>query len=103
MTKRCFEGLRTELTNKRLLRKRQDFNVDEQLALFLYAIGHDDGIRLVQDRFRIAREVFDACFLRVMRAVHGLKMDCIKCRDRLVDDKFVLKYDRRFYPYFKVI
>ena len=81
MSQDCFIDLRDELIKRNLLRDRPQFTVNEQLALFLYCMGHKDGIQLAQDQFGIAREVFDQCFLRVTTAICTIGGDYVKLLD----------------------
>ncbi|KAL1222747.1 Protein ALP1-like [Cardamine amara subsp. amara] len=107
----CFENFRMDkpvfyklcdlLQTKGLLRHTNRIKIEEQLAIFLFIIGHNLRTRAVQELFSYSGETISRHFNNVLNAVIAISMDFFQSNSNsqtLEDDD---DDDSRFYPYFK--
>jgi hypothetical protein len=84
-----------------LLRGTINNNVEEQVAMFLHVVGHNQRFRVIHQNFRRLMEIVSRYFRQVMFAVGELRGEMI----RLPSTETPLKISNspRWNPYFKVI
>lgn len=101
----CFENFRMDkpvfyklcdlLQTRGLLRHTNRIKIEEQLAIFLFIIGHNLRTRAVQELFCYSGETISRHFNNVLNAVIAISMDFFQSNPNSDDD------DPRFYPFFK--
>ena len=74
--------------------------VEEQVAMFLHVVGHNERFRVVDLTFRRSVETISRFFQRVLFAVGELRNEMIQPPATNVHPK--IHGSRRWYPYFKV-
>ncbi|XP_010474612.1 PREDICTED: uncharacterized protein LOC104754169 [Camelina sativa] len=105
----CFENFRMDkpvfyklcdlFQTRGLLRHTNRIKIEEQLAIFLFIIGHNLRTRAVQELFCYSGETISRHFNNVLNAVIAISVDLFQSNpdsDTLEDDDD----DPRFYPYF---
>ena len=75
-------------------------SVEEQVAMFLHVVGHNQRFRVVDLTFRRSGETISRYFQRVLYAVGELRSEMIVPASTNVHSKIL--GSRRWYPYFKV-
>lgn len=75
-------------------------SVEEQVAMFLHVVGHNQRFRVVDLTFRRSVETISRFFQRVLYAVGELRNEMIVPPSTNVHPK--VHGSRRWYPYFKV-
>jgi predicted chitinase len=75
--------------------------VEEQVAMFLHVVGHNQRFRVIHQNFRRSMETVSRYFREVLYAVGELRGEMI----RLPSTQTSLKISNspRWYPYLKVI
>ncbi|KAM7479047.1 hypothetical protein LguiA_027260 [Lonicera macranthoides] len=73
--------------------------IEEQLAMFLFTVGHSAGNRLVQERFQHSGETVSRYFNQVLHALTELSTDFIRPSSN--NTPIEILTDSRFYPYFQ--
>lgn len=101
MDKRPFRRLCDILRGRRLLRDTLEVRVEEQLAIFLLTIGHNERNRVVQERFHHSGETISRHFNNVLNAVVSLAPDFFQPPDGTTPAEIVAK-PGKYYPYFEV-
>jgi hypothetical protein len=76
-------------------------SVEEQVAMFLHIIGHNQRFRVVHQIWRRSIEIVHRHFKEVLYAVGELRQDMIKAPSN--DTPIKISNSPRWYPYFKVI
>ncbi|CAN1847980.1 Putative nuclease HARBI1 [Linum perenne] len=99
MDKQVFYKLCDILQAKGLLRHTNRIKIEEQLAIFLFIIGHNLRTRAVQELFRYSGETISRHFNNVLNAITGISLDFFNPPGSDIPAKIVK--DPRFYPYFK--
>jgi predicted chitinase len=86
---------------RNLLRDTINSSVEEQVAMFLYVVGHNQRFRVIHQNFRRSVETVCRYFRHVLYAVGELRGEMI----RLPSTQTALKIRNspRWYPYLKVI
>ncbi|KAF6145537.1 hypothetical protein GIB67_037570 [Kingdonia uniflora] len=100
MNKHVFQKLCDILRMEGSLRDTRGVDVDEQVAIFLYAIGHDERNRIVKERYQHFGETISRHFNTVLDVVVSLApkfWQPVKS-----DTPNEILNDPRFFPYFKV-
>ncbi|KAJ0682298.1 hypothetical protein HanPI659440_Chr16g0645781 [Helianthus annuus] len=97
MEKHVFYKLCDKLKAKGLLRHTSRIKVEEQLAIFLFIIGHNLRTRAVQELFRYSGETISRHFNNVLNAI----IDFFQPPGSEIPPE--IQDDLRFYPYFMVI
>jgi hypothetical protein len=102
MRKHVFQQLVWELTNNYGLTPTKNIGVEENVALFLYMIGHGATYRNVQGRFQHSGQTIHNHVHRVLTAVYKLGNHIIRPSDQMhsVASDYI-KDDDRYWPYFK--
>ncbi|XP_057952457.1 uncharacterized protein LOC131146717 [Malania oleifera] len=99
MDKHVFYKLCDILQAKGLLRHTNRIKIEEQLAIFLFIIGHNLRTRAVQELFRYSGETISRHFNNVLNAIMAISLDFFQPPGSDIPPE-VLR-DPRFYPYFK--
>jgi hypothetical protein len=74
--------------------------VDEQVAMFLHVVGHNQRFKVMHNTFRRSIETISHYFNQVLYAIGELRQDMIKPPSGDIPSK--IRYSKRWYPYFKV-
>ncbi|XP_021678951.1 uncharacterized protein LOC110663830 isoform X2 [Hevea brasiliensis] len=99
MDKQVFYKLCDILQAKGLLRHTNRIKIEEQLAIFLFIIGHNLRTRAVQELFRYSGETISRHFNNVLNAILAISLDFFQPPGSDVPPEIL--GDPRFYPYFK--
>ncbi|XP_021614892.1 uncharacterized protein LOC110616725 [Manihot esculenta] len=99
MDKQVFYKLCDILQAKGLLRHTNRIKIEEQLAIFLFIIGHNLRTRAVQELFRYSGETISRHFNNVLNAIMAISLDFFQPPGS--DAPPEILGDPRFYPYFK--
>uniref|UniRef100_A0A6N2MPR0 Uncharacterized protein n=1 Tax=Salix viminalis TaxID=40686 RepID=A0A6N2MPR0_SALVM len=75
MDKHAFYKLCDILQGKGLLRHTNRIKIEEQLAIFLFIIGHNLRTRAVQELFRYSGETISRHFNNVLNAIMAISLD----------------------------
>lgn len=100
MDKHVFYKLCDILQAKGLLRHTNRIKIEEQLAIFMFIVGHNLRTRAVQELFRYSGETISRHFNNVLNAIMAIVIDFFQPPSSDIPPE-VLE-DPRFYPYFKV-
>jgi hypothetical protein len=76
-------------------------SVEEQLAMFLHIVGHNQRFRVTHQIWRRSIETMHRHFKEVLYAIGELRQDMIKAPSN--DTLLKIINNPRWYPYFKVI
>lgn len=101
MDKHVFYKLCDILQAKGLLRHTNRIKIEEQLAIFMFIIGHNLRTRAVQELFRYSGETISRHFNNVLNAIMAISLDFFE--PPFSDIPPEILEDGRFYPYFQVI
>jgi hypothetical protein len=74
--------------------------VEEQVAMFLHVVGHNQRSRVMHNTFRRSIETISRYFNQVLYAIGELRQEKIKPPSGDIPSK--IRYNKRWYPYFKV-
>jgi hypothetical protein len=74
--------------------------VEEQVAMFLHVVGHNQRFRVMHNTFRRSIETISRYFNQVLYAIGELRQEMIKPPSGDLPSK--IRYSKRWYPYFKV-
>jgi hypothetical protein len=74
--------------------------VEGQVAMFLYVVGHNQRFKVMHNIFRRSIETISRYFNQVLYAIGELRQEMIKPPSGEIPSK--IRYDKRWYPYFKV-
>ncbi|XP_010524211.1 PREDICTED: putative nuclease HARBI1 isoform X2 [Tarenaya hassleriana] len=106
---RCLENFRMDkpvfyklcdiLQTRGLLRHTNRIKIEEQLAIFLFIIGHNLRTRAVQELFRYSGETISRHFNNVLNAVMAISTEFFHPPGP--DIPHEIMDDPRLYPYFK--
>ncbi|KAI5330553.1 hypothetical protein L3X38_029951 [Prunus dulcis] len=99
MDKHVFYKLCDILQGKGLLRHTNRIKIEEQLAMFMFIIGHNLRTRAVQELFRYSGETISRHFNNVLNAIRAISLDFFQPPGSDVPPE--ISEDPRFYPYFK--
>ncbi|EEF31599.1 uncharacterized protein LOC8263895 isoform X2 [Ricinus communis] len=99
MDKQVFYKLCDILQAKGLLRHTNRIKIEEQLAIFLFIVGHNLRTRAVQELFRYSGETISRHFNNVLNAIMAISLDFFHPPGSDVPSEIL--GDPRFYPYFK--
>jgi len=81
--------------------KRQGCTIEEQVAMFLHVVGHNQRFRVVHQSFRRSIETVHKHFHQVLYAVGELRNELIKPSSTAIHPKVLGSH--RWNPFFKVI
>ncbi|KAJ9676751.1 hypothetical protein PVL29_021990 [Vitis rotundifolia] len=99
MDKHVFYKLCDILQAKGLLRHTNRIKIEEQLAIFMFIIGHNLRTRAVQELFRYSGETISRHFNNVLNAIMAISLDFFE--PPVLDIPPEILEDGRFYPYFQ--
>ncbi|KAL5726080.1 hypothetical protein ACHQM5_009151 [Ranunculus cassubicifolius] len=107
--KRCQESFRMEkhifwrfvdlLERRGLLAHSSGVRIEEQLAIFMLTVGHNERNRLLQERFQHSGETISRHFNTVLNVIVALAGDFFEPASPTTPLEIL--EDPRFYPYFK--
>lgn len=100
MNKHVFHKLCDILRQRGMLRDTSGVMIEEQLAIFLNIIGHNERNRVIQERFQHSGETISRHFNNVLKAIKSLSREFLQ-PPQLTTPPEILG-NNRFYPYFKV-
>lgn len=100
MDKHVFYKLCDMLRNRGLLRHTNRIKIEEQLAIFMFIIGHNLRTRAVQELFKYSGETISRHFNNVLNAIITVSLDFFQSPNSDVPP--AIREDPRFYPYFLV-
>jgi hypothetical protein len=83
-----------------LVRDNINATVEEQVAMFLHVVGHNEMFRVIDLTFRRSSETISRFFQTVLHAIGELRNEMIVPPSTSVPPK--INGNRRWYPYFKV-
>jgi hypothetical protein len=89
------------LKSRNLLRDSIHNNVEEQVAMFLHVVGHNQRFRVIHQSWRRSAETVSRYFKEVLYAIGELRDDMIKAPTG--ETPLKIRNSPRWYPYFKVI
>ncbi|XP_071713582.1 protein ALP1-like [Rutidosis leptorrhynchoides] len=98
MDKHVFYKLCDILQAKGLLRHTNRIKIEEQLAIFMFIIGHNLRTRAVQDLFKYSGETISRHFNNVLNAIIAISLDFFKPPSSEIPPE--IRNDPRFFPYF---
>ncbi|RWR85031.1 putative nuclease HARBI1 [Cinnamomum micranthum f. kanehirae] len=78
VSKGCYVNLSNELRQRDLLADSRNVTVEEQLAIFLFTIAHNERNRVMQNRFQHSGETISRYFNKVLSAILRLCPHYIK-------------------------
>ncbi|KAF7151326.1 hypothetical protein RHSIM_Rhsim02G0051100 [Rhododendron simsii] len=99
MDKHVFYKLCDILQARGLLRHTNRIKIEEQLAIFMFIIGHNLRTRAVQELFRYSGETISRHFNNVLNAIMAISLDFFLGAETDIPPE--VQEDPRFYPYFK--
>ncbi|PKI44177.1 putative nuclease HARBI1 [Punica granatum] len=99
MDKLVFYKLCDILHSRGLLRHTNRIKIEEQLAIFLFIVGHNLRTRAVQELFRYSGETISRHFNNVLNAIVAISLDFFEPPWPEVPQEIL--EDPRLYPYFK--
>jgi hypothetical protein len=94
-----FELVKT-FRDRSLVIDRDGVSIEEQVAMFLHVVGHNQWFRVVHHSFKRAIQTVHKHFHQVLYAVGELRNEMIKAPNTTTHLKF--QDSHRWYPYFKV-
>lgn len=99
MDKNVFHKLCDILRKRGVLRDTAGVMIEEQLAIFLNIIGHNERNRVIQERFQHSGETISRHFNNVLKAIKSLSREFLQ-PPQLTTPHQILGTNR-FYPYFQ--
>jgi hypothetical protein len=87
--------------SRHMLRDSIHSSVEEQVAMFLHVVGHNQRFRVLKFTFRRSTETISRYFHEVLSAIGELRTEMITPPSTSVHPK--IHVSRRWYPYFKVL
>jgi len=75
--------------------------VEEQVAMFLHIVGHNQRFRVIHQNWRRSIETVHRYFKEVLYAIGELRQDMIKAPSN--ETPLKISNNPRWYPYFKVM
>ena len=102
MDKNVFIAFCEELKSKTNLRNSRFVTVQEQVAIFLLTICHNERNRLAAERFQHSGETISKYFNRILKKVCmlGVELICPSNSDVVPPE---IRFNPKYYPFFKVI
>ncbi|XP_050208076.1 uncharacterized protein LOC126657432 isoform X2 [Mercurialis annua] len=99
MDKCVFHKLCNTLRQRGMLRDTAGVMIEEQLAIFLNVIGHNERNRVIQERFQHSGETISRHFNNVLKAIKSLSREFLHSAPLTTPAEVLCS--SRFYPYFK--
>lgn len=101
MDKHVFHKLSDTLRQRGMLRDTAGVMIEEQLAIFLNIVGHNERNRVIQERFQHSGETISRHFNNVLKAIKSLSREFLQPPSLMTPSEILRS--NRFYPYFEVI
>jgi hypothetical protein len=89
------------LRDRNLLRDSIHSSIEEQVAMFLHIVGHNQRFRVIHQNWRRSNETVSRYFKEVLYAIGEIRNDMIKPPSS--ETPLKITNSTRWYPYFKVI
>jgi len=89
------------LRERNLLRDSIHSSVEEQVAMFLHVVGHNQRFRVIHQSWRRSIETVSRYFKEVLYAIGELRHEMIKPPSS--ETPLKIRNSSRWYPYFKVL
>jgi len=89
------------LKERNLLRDSIHSSVEEQVAMFLHVVGHNQRFRVIHQSWRRSIETVSRYFKEVLYAIGELRHEMIKPPSS--ETPLKIRNSSRWYPYFKVL
>ncbi|CAI0401880.1 unnamed protein product [Linum tenue] len=99
MDKHVFHKLCSILRQRGLLRDTCGVMIEEQLAIFLNIIGHNERNRVIQERFQHSGETISRYFNNVLKSIKSLSREFLQPAPETTSPEILCS--RRLHPYFK--
>ncbi|XP_052301055.1 uncharacterized protein LOC102614193 isoform X2 [Citrus sinensis] len=99
MDKHVFHKLSDTLRQRGMLRDTSGVIIEEQLAIFLNIVGHNERNRVIQERFQHSGETISRHFNNVLKAIKSLSREFLQPPPQTTPPEILCSH--RFYPYFK--
>jgi hypothetical protein len=100
MRREPFFRLCNLLKDRNLLRDTLHCCVEEQVAMFLHIVGHNQRFRVIHQNWRRSIETVCRHFREVLYAIGELRQEMIRAPSN--DTPLKIMNSPRWYPYFKV-
>ncbi|XP_062094130.1 protein ALP1-like [Humulus lupulus] len=100
MNKDVFKLFCGVLKEKKLLKNSRYLSVEEQVAMFLFVIGHNEQHRVVVERFQHSISITSHYFRKVLKAICRLSKELIT-PPSFNETPPQIQFDPRYYPFFK--
>lgn len=100
MDKHVFHKLCNILRERGMLRDTSGVMIEEQLAIFLNIVGHNERNRVIQERYQHSGETISRHFNNVLKAIKSLSREFLQLPP--VSTPLQILESNRFYPYFEV-
>jgi hypothetical protein len=100
MKRAAFFGLVSTFRERGLVSDRDGVSMEEQVAMFLHVVGHNQRFRVVHQSFRRSIQTVHNQFHQVLYAVGELRNEIIKPASTSTHPKILGSH--RWNPYFKV-
>lgn len=101
MDKHVFHKFCRTLRERGMLRDTAGVLIEEQLAIFLSIVGHNERNRVIRERFHHSGETISRHFNNVLKAIKSLSRELLQSPPDTTPLEILIS--KRFYPYFKVI
>ncbi|KAM6577251.1 hypothetical protein CsatB_029088 [Cannabis sativa] len=95
----CFLRLANEMKTRGLLNDSRMVSVEEQLAIFIFTLAHNERSRVVQNRFQHSGETISRHFNKCLKACVRLGKHYLTPPGRGVPQE--ISSNQLFYPWFK--
>ncbi|XVE83458.1 hypothetical protein DITRI_Ditri16bG0089600 [Diplodiscus trichospermus] len=99
MEKHVFHNLCYTLRHRGMLRDTAGVMIEEQLAIFLNIVGHNERNRVIQERFQHSGETISRHFNNVLKAIKSLSREFLQPPNICTPPEIL--NSNRFSPYFK--
>ncbi|XVF58909.1 hypothetical protein PTKIN_Ptkin07bG0103800 [Pterospermum kingtungense] len=99
MDKHVFHKLCYTLRHRGMLRDTAGVMIEEQLAIFLNIVGHNERNRVIQERFQHSGETISRHFNNVLKAIKSLSREFLQPPNISTPPEIL--NSNRFFPYFK--
>lgn len=100
MDKHVFHKLSVILRQRGMLRDTAGVMIEEQLAIFLNIVGHNERNRVIQERFQHSGETISRHFNNVLKAIKSLSREFLQPPPSITPPEILISH--RFHPYFQV-
>ncbi|KAL2941300.1 putative nuclease HARBI1, partial [Bienertia sinuspersici] len=99
MDKHVFQKLCGIFRQRGMLRDTAGVSIEEQLAIFLNIVGHNERNRVIQDRFQHSGETISRHFNNVLKAIKSLSREFLQAPPE--NTPLQILCSKRHFPYFK--